>query len=140
MKKPFIDRVLTPETKASLYWTKAPIYKRILAFFFDLFFMFPIQNITRGIHPTLPVILIAAYFILLDSSKWQATIGKRILGMKIEHLDGTRLSVYEASIRYFVKVITLALIGIGYWPLFKHKQAICDRIVHADVYALTVKK
>ncbi|MHB8097034.1 MAG: RDD family protein [Erysipelotrichaceae bacterium] len=138
MKTKFIDKVLTNETKQNLYWAKAPIYKRVLAFFIDLFIMFPIQNITRSIHPILPAI--ALYFIILESSAWQGTIGKRVLGMKVERIDGSRISIIQASLRYVVKVFTLAIIGVGYWPLFKNKQAICDRLIESDVYALTLKK
>lgn len=140
MKTKFIDKVLTNETKQNLYWAKAPIYKRVLAFFIDLFIMFPIQNITRSIHPILPVIAIALYFIILESSVWQGTIGKRVLGMKVERIDGSRISIIQASLRYVVKVFTLAIIGVGYWPLFKNKQAFCDRLIESDVYALTLKK
>ena len=140
MKTQFIDKVLTTETKQNLYWSKAPIYKRVLAFFIDLFIMFPIQNLTRSIHPLLPVIAIALYFILLESSKWQGTIGKRVLGMKVERLNGSRINLQQASLRYVIKVFTLAIIGIGYWPLFKNKQAFCDRLIDSDVYALTLKK
>jgi uncharacterized RDD family membrane protein YckC len=140
MKTKFIDKVLTNETKQNLYWAKAPIYKRVLAFFIDLFIMFPIQNITRSIHPILPVIAIALYFIILESSAWQGTIGKRVLGMKVERIDGSRISIIQASLRYVVKVFTLAIIGVGYWPLFKNKQAFCDRLIESDVYALTLKK
>jgi uncharacterized RDD family membrane protein YckC len=140
MKTKFIDKVLTNETKQNLYWAKAPIYKRVLAFFIDLFIMFPIQNITRSIHPILPVFAIALYFIILESSAWQGTIGKRVLGMKVERIDGSRISIIQASLRYVVKVFTLAIIGVGYWPLFKNKQAFCDRLIESDVYALTLKK
>jgi|GEM_PF-3356897 len=140
MKKQFIDRVLTTETKQNLYWSKAPIYKRVLAFFIDLFIMFPIQNLTRGLHPLLPVLAIALYYILLESSGWQGSLGKRVLGMKVERLDGSKLNFVQALFRYVVKVLSLAMIGIGYWPLFRNKQALCDRIVDADVYALTLKK
>lgn len=140
MKTKFIDKVLTNETKQNLYWAKAPIYKRVLAFFIDLFIMFPIQNITRSIHPILPVIAIALYFIILESSAWQGTIGKRVLGMKVERIDGSRISIIQASLRYVVKVFTLAIIGVGYWPLFRNKQAFCDRLIESDVYALTLKK
>lgn len=140
MKKNIFDRMLTPETKASLYWTTAPIYKRILAFFIDLLFVFPIQNLARSLNPLLPVVFVAAYFILLESSKWQGTIGKRVLALKVEHTNGTRLSILEAAIRYVVKVFTLAFIGIGYWPLFKKRPAVCDSLVSANVYALTLRK
>jgi uncharacterized RDD family membrane protein YckC len=139
MKSNLLDKALTEQTKKNLYWAKAPIYKRILAFFIDLFIMFPIQNITRSIHPMLPVFAVALYFILLESSPWQGTIGKRVLGMKVELVNGNRINIVQATIRYVIKVFTLALLGIGYWPLFLGKQALCDQVIQSTVLGLSVK-
>ena len=139
MKSNLLDKALTEQTKKNLYWAKTPIYKRILAFFIDLFIMFPIQNITRSIHPMLPVFAVALYFILLESSPWQGTIGKRVLGMKVELVNGNRINIVQATIRYVIKVFTLALLGIGYWPLFLGKQALCDQVIQSTVLALSVK-
>lgn len=139
MKSNLLDKALTEQTKKNLYWAKAPIYKRILAFFIDLFIMFPIQNITRSTHPMLPVFAVALYFILLESSPWQGTIGKRVLGMKVELVNGNRINIVQATIRYVIKVFTLALLGIGYWPLFLGKQALCDQVIQSTVLALSVK-
>ena len=139
MKSNLLDKALTEQTKKNLYWAKAPIYKRILAFFIDLFIMFPIQNITRSIHPMLPVFAVALYFILLESSPWQGTIGKRVLGMKVELVNGNRINIVQETIRYVIKVFTLALLGIGYWPLFLGKQALCDQVIQSTVLALSVK-
>lgn len=139
MKSNLLDKALTEQTKKNLYWAKAPIYKRILAFFIDLFIMFPIQNITRSIHPMLPVFAVALYFILLESSPWQGTIGKRVLGMKVELVNGNRINIVQATIRYVIKLVTLALLGIGYWPLFLGKQALCDQVIQSTVLALSVK-
>lgn len=139
MKSNLLDKALTEQTKKNLYWAKAPIYKRILAFFIDLFIMFPIQNITRSIHPMLPVFAVALYFILLESSPWQGTIGKRVLGMKVELVNGNRINIVQVTIRYVIKVFTLALLGIGYWPLFLGKQALCDQVIQSTVLALSVK-
>lgn len=139
MKSNLLDKALTEQTKKNLYWAKAPIYKRILAFFIDLFIMFPIQNITRSIHPMLPIFAVALYFILLESSPWQGTIGKRVLGMKVELVNGNRINIVQATIRYVIKVFTLALLGIGYWPLFLGKQALCDQVIQSTVLALSVK-
>lgn len=139
MKSNLLDKALTEQTKKNLYWAKAPIYKRILAFFIDLFIMFPIQNIARSIHPILPVFAVALYFILLESSPWQGTIGKRVLGMKVELVNGNRINIVQATIRYVIKVFTLALLGIGYWPLFLGKQALCDQVIQSTVLALSVK-
>ena len=139
MKSNLLDKALTEQTKKNLYWAKAPIYKRILAFFIDLFIMFPIQNIARSTHPMLPVFAVALYFILLESSPWQGTIGKRVLGMKVELVNGNRINIVQATIRYVIKVFTLALLGIGYWPLFLGKQALCDQVIQSTVLALSVK-
>ena len=46
------------------------------------------------------------YFALLESSPWQATVGKKILGLKVVHLDGSRISFGRATARYFSKFLS----------------------------------
>ena len=65
--------------------------------------------------------------------------GKRVLGMKVELVNGNRTNIVQATIRYVIKVFTLALLGIGYWPLFLGKQALCDQVIQSTVLALSVK-
>ena len=41
----------------------------------------------------------AIYFIGFEASRWQATPGKRLLGLRVETVEGARLSVGRALLR-----------------------------------------
>ena len=71
------------------------------------------------------------YYALSESSSWQATLGKKILNLKVTDMSGQPISFGRASGRYFAKIIT------GMIPLFigyimagftEKKQAIHDMI------------
>ena len=46
------------------------------------------------------------YHVLFESSRWQATIGKRLLGLRITDLNGDRLSFYQAQWRQLAKIFS----------------------------------
>jgi uncharacterized RDD family membrane protein YckC len=54
------------------------------------------------------------YEALMLSSSWQATLGKRALGMVVTDLQGERLSFGRATGRHFAKWISYLVLGIGY--------------------------
>jgi uncharacterized RDD family membrane protein YckC len=54
------------------------------------------------------------YEALLTSSSWQATVGKKILGLKVTDEVGNRISFGRASGRYFAKILSSMLLFIGY--------------------------
>lgn len=71
------------------------------------------------------------YYALSESSSWQATLGKKMLNLKVTDLNGQPISFARASGRYFSKIIT------GMIPLFigyimagftEKRQAIHDMI------------
>jgi len=71
------------------------------------------------------------YYALSESSSWQATLGKKVLNLKVTDMNGQPISFGRASGRYFSKIIT------GMIPLFigyimagftEKKQAIHDMI------------
>lgn len=69
------------------------------------------------------------YYALLESSEWQATAGKRALGLEVTDLTGNRISFGRASGRYFGKFITnLIPLGVGYIlaGVTEKKQALHD--------------
>lgn len=70
------------------------------------------------------------YFALQESSKWQATLGKRVLGLKVVNLNGERITFIRASVRYFSKIISRAVLMIGFLMILftKKKQALHDKI------------
>lgn len=54
------------------------------------------------------------YFALFESSSWQATPGKRVLGLLVTDMHGRRISFARASGRYFGKILSGAILMIGY--------------------------
>jgi uncharacterized RDD family membrane protein YckC len=54
------------------------------------------------------------YFAALESSAWQATIGKKILGLRVSDLAGERISFGRASGRFFAQFISAITLCIGY--------------------------
>lgn len=45
------------------------------------------------------------YFILLEKSAWQATLGKKALGLRVIQGDGSRLSGFSAFVRTLIKLL-----------------------------------
>lgn len=54
------------------------------------------------------------YFALMESSGWQATLGKRVCGLRVTDLEGNRISFGRASGRYFAKILSWITLYIGY--------------------------
>jgi uncharacterized RDD family membrane protein YckC len=71
----------------------------------------------------------------MESSTYQATIGKQILQISVTRLDGERLSFARASARYFAKLLSTATFFIGYLMagFTEKKQALHDKIVQTVV-------
>ena len=55
------------------------------------------------------------YFALLESSRLQATVGKRVAGLKVTDLHGQRISPLQASVRFWGQCLSLAFFSLGYW-------------------------
>ncbi|MBU0704662.1 MAG: RDD family protein [Chloroflexi bacterium] len=70
------------------------------------------------------------YYALMESSPWQATLGKRALSIIVTDLDGNRVSFGRATGRYWAKLLSGLLMGIGYlMALFtEKKQAMHDSL------------
>jgi len=54
------------------------------------------------------------YEALMESSSYQATLGKMIFGMKVTDLNGNRISFERATARHFAKYLSAMVLGIGY--------------------------
>ena len=54
------------------------------------------------------------YEALMESSAYQATLGKMILGMKVTDLYGNRISFARATGRLFAKIVSAMILGIGF--------------------------
>lgn len=60
------------------------------------------------------IVLEWLYYALLESSAWQATLGKKVLGIYVTDLSGTRISFGRASGRFFSMILfrIVPLIGV----------------------------
>jgi len=55
------------------------------------------------------------YHALLESSEWQGTLGKKVMGLEVTDLAGARVTFGRATGRHFAKFITsLIPLFIGY--------------------------
>jgi uncharacterized RDD family membrane protein YckC/RNA polymerase subunit RPABC4/transcription elongation factor Spt4 len=97
--------------------------------------MFNMQN--PAVRPfmlvALPAVLFCGwlYYALCESSSWQATPGKRLLGLRVCDLNGRPLSFGRASGRFLGRIVTgFVPFGIGYLMagLTARKQALHDMI------------
>ncbi len=70
------------------------------------------------------------YYALLESSSWQATLGKKALGLYVTDMEGRRISFGRATGRYFAKIISGMTFLIGYIMagFTARKQALHDLI------------
>lgn len=77
-----------------------------------------------------------AYFIGMESSSKQATLGKMAVGIKVGNENGERISVGTAAGRFFSKILSGLILYIGYmmagWD--KKKQALHDKIAGTYVF------
>jgi uncharacterized RDD family membrane protein YckC len=75
------------------------------------------------------------YFALMESSSWQATLGKRAVGVKVINEEGSRISFITATIRYIGKIVSGAILLIGYImaAFTAKKQALHDMIASTYV-------
>lgn len=94
---------------------------------------------TKGYDPAtviltvLPPVAILAtwlYFAVLESSSWQATLGKKLLGLYVTDIKGQRLSLSRATGRTFAKFLSSMTAGIGYLlcGFTEKKQALHDMV------------
>lgn len=70
------------------------------------------------------------YFAFMESSHFQATIGKLLLGMRVTDLEGKRIDFYRATLRFFARYISAFILMIGYLMVLftSRKQALHDII------------
>jgi uncharacterized RDD family membrane protein YckC len=75
------------------------------------------------------------YFSLMESSEYQATLGKIVMGLQVVDLAGRRISFARASGRFFGKTVSALILYIGFmmagWT--RYKQALHDQIANTLV-------
>lgn len=76
----------------------------------------------------LGVMMTWVFYATLESSAWQATLGKKALGLKVTDLAGNRITFARASGRYFGMLLSEFTLGIGFLMagFTERKQALHD--------------
>jgi uncharacterized RDD family membrane protein YckC len=88
-----------------------------------------------GLWMILMVLLAWLYFAMQESSRNQATIGKRIMDIIVCSMDEERISFARASMRFWGKFISASLAGAGFiLPFFDPKRrALHDKLARTQV-------
>lgn len=70
------------------------------------------------------------YQVLMERSRWQATLGKMALGLIVTDLQGNRISFARATGRDLSKFISGMILGIGFFMagFTEKKQALHDQV------------
>ena len=71
------------------------------------------------------------YFAFFESGGWQATPGKRLMGLRVTDLAGKRISFARATGRWLSKILSSSILYIGFIlvGLTDKKQGLHDKIV-----------
>lgn len=75
------------------------------------------------------------YYALMESSKNRATLGKMAVGIVVVNENGERISFAKATGRYFAKILSGLLLGIGFImaAFDQRKQSLHDRLAKTVV-------
>ena len=88
------------------------------------------ENFFVILYYILAFVLSCLYFTIMESSGMQATLGKKALNLAVTDLSGNRITFGRANGRYWSKLVSIAIFGIGYiMAAFTEKhQALHDMI------------
>ncbi len=128
----------------------APTSKRLLAYLIDIvplvllvsivsYFFFGFDEIirdrlinqdsrmkfllARNNIPDISFLIFVFYSLFADSSKFQGTFGKKIMGLKVVNEDGSKISIQTSAIRNLFKIISFLALYIGFiWIFFNKKR------------------
>ena len=89
------------------------------------------EDMTSMIGGVVFTVIPFLYWPVLESSSWQATVGKRVMGLQVTDLEGNRLTFVHALLRAFAKIVSSIPMGIGFLiaAFTARKQALHDIIV-----------
>lgn len=104
----------------------AGFWRRGVAFSVDMFIAVAVSmllsDITGGTFEPLIALIYAGYLTGFESSEWQASIGKRVMGLKVVDERGERLTISRALGRNFAKALSAAPLFLGFiWNVFSDK-------------------
>ena len=111
----------------------ATYWSRVGAFFIDMVALGIVSTVLESVlafvtnstalSSLVGLIVGIAYYVYMDSSERQGTVGKIVLKIKIVDMNGQRITTKQAVLRYIGRIVSGLVFGIGYlWPLFDKKH------------------
>ncbi len=90
----------------------------------------PHSTVKVVVYYALAVLLVWLYFVAMEACAWRATLGKLVVGVRVTTLDGRRIGVGRATARLLAKLLSLALLGLGFVlaGVDARKQALHDKV------------
>jgi uncharacterized RDD family membrane protein YckC len=81
-----------------------------------------------AVLPAVTIVAACLYFSILESSPWQATVGKLVLRLYVSDLEGHRITQSRAMCRNLAKCLSNLTVGTGYLMcgFTKKRQALHD--------------
>jgi uncharacterized RDD family membrane protein YckC len=73
-----------------------------------------ISLVASGIINLISLIATWLYSAILESSAWQATVGKKVFGLRVTDLSGNRIGFGRATGRHFGKYLSSVICVIGF--------------------------
>jgi uncharacterized RDD family membrane protein YckC len=94
----------------------------------------PMLMIRLGVN-ALSVMATWLYYAICESSSWQGTVGKKILGLRVTDMDGRAIGFGKATGRHFGKMISGLILGIGFIMIAftERKQGLHDLMANTLV-------
>ncbi len=145
---PAVPAVAIPAPRAAFATAYAGFWRRFAAYWIDWFIFFSIELFiaaARGIPLAarqsmdpeevakgllLSLFIGWLYAAILESSRWQATVGKRAMDIYVTDLQGRRIGFAKASARFFGKLVSALILGIGFIMIAftERKQGLHDQL------------
>jgi len=143
---PFVTPAAVPAAQLAQIARYAGFWRRFAAYWIDWFIFFAIElfiaaargvplSARQSMEPAevakgllIGLLIGWLYAATFESSPWQATIGKRAMDIYVTNLKGHRLNFLQASGRFFGKVVSAIILGIGFFMIAftERKQGLHD--------------
>ena len=91
-----------------------------------------IRELRDAAGPIMPFFFVGMwlYNAIMHASRWQATLGKRFVGIVVTDLDGERINFLKASLRFAGKLVSMMILLVGFLlaAITSRRQALHDLI------------
>jgi len=135
----------------------AGFWERFFAFFIDIVIVVIFLEITMRIvfgssqgaeekvvfrnNGLLHFAVLTLYFAVMEISKWQGTVGKILLNVKVTDENGNKVTFIKSLIRNVSKLLSAAALNMGFFMIAftSRRQGLHDMIAHCLVVRCPVR-